>query len=158
MQNTFLDCIRSRGSDLFRFVMLCSSSSYSSSSLLFLSFFLSLSPTIGRIVAFVAIVGIQITTIFNTIPELECFRYVYLVVLSCVLKRKSSIFRFVVIGIMHGGFECNKKCHIQIYLSAMMCSHTYVCECARAVAWHTVTMTAAAALLYALCLPVSFPY
>lgn len=66
-----------------------------------LSLFLSL--FLCHMVVFVSIVGIQITTIFNTIPELECFWYVYLVVLSCVLKRKSSIFRFVVIGIVNGG-------------------------------------------------------
>lgn len=59
---------------------------YSSSSLFFL---------LSRIVVFVSFAGIQITTIFNTIPELECFWYVYLEVLSCVFKRKSTRFRFL---------------------------------------------------------------
>lgn len=69
----------------------------------FVVVFVSLSLLLCHMVVFVSFVGIQITTIFNTIPKLECFWYVYLVVLSCVLKRKSSIFRFVVIGIVNGG-------------------------------------------------------
>lgn len=110
---------------------------------IFLSFFHSLCLRLSYCRFFVSFVGIQITTIFNTIPELECFRYVYLVVLSCVLKRKSSIFRFVVIGIMDGGFECNKNAISRsIYLHDVrmqVCIHVCLCESesVRAVARHT---------------------
>lgn len=93
MWNKFLDCTRLRGSVLFHSV-----------TFLILRWRLFSLPLMYCRRRRRFFVGIQITTIFNTIPKLECFRYVYLVVLSCVLKTKSSIFRFVVIGIMNGGF------------------------------------------------------